>query len=152
MNIPIDDYIIVCVSQLRREKAHTNLLEAASKLEQRCNLMPQMVLVRDGADQLLARHTSAPESTTPRRFNNQACSFAEFHRGSWPKLLTVIRFVLDAISARLAGLTAFQAKRCDAAMIRKYRCLYRFEKANFSDRAVATMPLSRTARIPPNRK
>ncbi len=52
MNIPINDYIIVCVSQLRREKAHTNLLDAASKLEQRCNLMPQMVLVRDGAERI----------------------------------------------------------------------------------------------------
>ena len=52
MNILIDDYVIVCVSELRREKAHTNLLEAVSKLEHRRNLMPQIVLVGDGAERI----------------------------------------------------------------------------------------------------
>jgi hypothetical protein len=80
--------------------------------------MPMSVALNYRGIQLLARHTSAAETATARCFNNQASSFTEAHRGSWPKLLTFIRFVLDNISTSLARLTARQAKWRNTPVIR----------------------------------
>ena len=49
LNIPNEASVIVCVSRLRPEKGHHNLLQAVAALGNNHNLRPHVVLVGDGA-------------------------------------------------------------------------------------------------------
>lgn len=48
LDIPADAGVIICVSQLRPEKAHLNLLQAVSSLEREYGLKPHILLVGEG--------------------------------------------------------------------------------------------------------
>jgi len=49
LNIPIEASVIVCVSRLRPEKGHHNLLQAVAALASNYDLKPYVILVGDGA-------------------------------------------------------------------------------------------------------
>jgi len=50
LNIDEDAFVIVCVSQFRPEKAHTNLLQAMAALRKQRTIYPTLLLVGDGPE------------------------------------------------------------------------------------------------------